>query len=133
MDLPADIELLISNLDDLEQCIEATFSETMFAITIITEGCESYLRIDFGADYVYTFGFLNRCVNWRFLDARKWSQQELIIDLVDTWVKDVFTDGKRRRACKWFVDTICEELVAYVFSPERISLAMLIDAPDSKN
>jgi len=129
----ADIDVLISNLDILEQSIEAAFRDTMYAITIITEGHESYLRIDFGNNYIYTFGFLNRRVDWRFLDARNGRQQELIVDLVDAWVKDVFNDGRRRRACKWFVETIEQELIAYVFNPDRISFDMLLMCPHAKN
>jgi hypothetical protein len=110
------------------------FPGIMFAIAISsTAHSGSHLRIDFGADYVYSFGLLNRRVDWRFLDARNWTQQQLIIDLVDAWIHDVFTDGKRRRACKWFVETIGEELVAYVFSPERITFDMLCEGPDAKN
>jgi hypothetical protein len=132
--MAADIELLIANLGDLEQAIDTAFPGIMCAITIITEGRDlPYLRIDFGADYVYMFGLLNRVVDWRCLDARNWSQQELIIDLVTAWAKDVFNDGRRRRACKQFVDTIEEELVAYIFSPERICFEVLLNASHTKN
>jgi len=125
----ADAQLLIENLQYLEESISEAFGNQLFAITIITEENSTYLRVDFGADYVYIFSLLNKMVDWRFLDARNARQQYMIIDLVDTWAHDVFSDGRRRRACQRFVAIIGEELVARVFSPERVNCLDWI-APD---
>jgi len=115
------IELMENNICYLKESISESLSGEIFTITISKNEHSSNLRICFGGDHWYSFGLLNKLVDWRILDGRYGKRQELIVDLVDNWAKNIFTDMYRRRACEKFSQSIHGELLQRTMTFETAS------------
>ena len=105
------IELMENNVCYLKESISESLSGELFTVSISKNEHSSNLLICFGQDHWYSFGLLNKLVDWRILDARCGKRQQLIVDLVDNWAKNIFADMYRRRACEKFAQSIHGELL----------------------
>ena len=114
------IDLIEDNLCHLTHSIKKAFAPLGFSITINKAGACPSLRLQFEDNYFYEFGLLDKFVDWRNLDARDWNRQQIVVDLVDAWAKNVFNDGWKRAACAAFTNMIYEDLIKIAYRPERV-------------